>query len=186
VLALDAFSAGSRDEVLSDPPDAPPETPVLPKRSRGSLSSGSYGPAPAMAGRIGPARDGNPPLSLKSVLPPVDNSIQSVMSMPNLQAGATLFSSPDRSLPQAPAVEGPSAVRLVQMGEDPREGWILRFLERTRTPEAKAKFRMVLSSYTAGQLEIEHQRAVQEQQDMVRCCGAANATRNCEPTSWLI
>jgi hypothetical protein len=62
------------------------------------------------------------------------------------------------------------------MGEDPREGWILRFLERTRTPEAKAgtKFRMVLSSYTAGQLEIEHQRAVLEQQDMVRRCGAAN------------
>ena len=69
-------------------------------------------------------------------------------------------------------MQRPSAVKMVQIGEDPREQWIAQFLERTRTEEAKCRFRAVLGAYTLRELEVEFSRGVRGQQEIVAQCSS--------------
>ena len=74
-----------------------------------------------------------------------------ITSVPSVREGACTFSTPlfdHRNL----AAEVQSPLRLVQLGINPREMWIGKFLERTRTEEAKANFRGVLSESQVGML----------------------------------
>jgi hypothetical protein len=53
------------------------------------------------------------------------------------------------------------------MNQNPQEQWIAKFLKRTRTADAQARFRNVLGAYTLGQLEYQYFKAIQIQKRFV-------------------
>jgi hypothetical protein len=157
-------SEGSEEEQETNFPAAPPGHS---KRPRGSSMASSGRSATARAKRaISPEPSVKDQAGRASRAPSKASSGKGY--------SPDLFENASRVVPAAfPSDVEPepaSAVVLVQLNQDPREQWVSKFLERTRTTEAKVSFRNVLGAYTLGQLEYQYFKATQLQKNFVAKC----------------
>jgi hypothetical protein len=73
---------------------------------------------------------------------------------------------------QNPTSQALSPLKLLQLGINPKEQWINKLLERTRTEEAKANGLAIYSAYDPWGLEQEFNNAIVAQSAFVNQCRA--------------